>query len=85
MIKALFLSVSLIPLVLVTGCFTSKAEKRAKESSTIAADVEESFRQRWVAKRTTELTTPGTTADAARAQAETEFRDRFVYTKAAKK
>ena len=85
MIKALLLSVSLIPLVLGTGCFTSKKANRAKESSTIAADVEESFRQRWVAKRSSELATQGTTADAARSQAETEFRDRFVYTKVGNK
>jgi hypothetical protein len=56
-----------------------------KESSAIAADVEESFRKRWVDKRATELATSGTTADAARAQAEGEFRERYEYMRAGRK
>lgn len=84
MTKALFLSLVLVPVVLCTGCFTKKAH-RAKESTAIAADVEESFRQRWVARRITELTAQGTAAEAAKGQAESEFRDRFVYTKVGNK
>lgn len=80
MTKALFLSLTLLPVILLTGCFTKKSQ-RAKESSAIAADVEESFRQRWVGKRVTELTAQGTAADAAKTQAEAEFREKFVYTK----
>lgn len=82
MTKALLLAASLATLVLSTGCFLAKKSPRAKESSTIAADVEESFRRRWVEKRTLELAAGGTGGDAARTQAESEFRERFGYTRA---
>lgn len=85
MIKAFLCSVCIATLCLSSGCLFSKKANRAKESSAIAADVEESFRKRWVDKRASELTTGGTTADAARTQAETEFRERFGFTRAGQK
>lgn len=85
MTKALLLTASLATLVLSTGCFFSKKSNRAKESSAIAADVEESFRRRWVEKRTLELSAGGVGGDAARTQAESEFRARFGYTRAGTK
>ena len=85
MIKALLLSVSVASLVLSTGCLFSKKAQRAKESSAISADVEESFRKRWVDKRVGELTGQGTSSDTARTQAEAEFRERYGFTRAGSK
>jgi hypothetical protein len=85
MIKA-FLFVLCVTLIgTSTGCLFSKRTNRAKETSAISADVEESFRRRWVEKRAAELTAKGTANDAARTQAEAEFRERYVFTRAAQK
>lgn len=83
--KALLLSLSAALLTLSNGCLFSKKAKTPKESSAISADVEESFRRRWVDKRTAELTAQGTAGETARTQAETEFRTRFGYTRAGQK
>jgi hypothetical protein len=85
MIKAFLCSLSIALLCCSTGCLFSKKAGRVKESSTISADVEESFRKRWVDKRATELTAQGTAAEAARTQAESEFRERYGFTRAGKK
>lgn len=66
-----------------SGCLFSKKAKTAKENSAISAEVEESFRTRWVDKRTAEIVAKGTAAEAARTQAETEFRERYGFTRAA--
>ena len=66
-----------------TGCLFSKKPKTAKENAAISADVEESFRKRWVEKRAGEIVAKGTAADAARTQAEAEFRERYGFTRAA--
>lgn len=68
-----------------SGCFFSKKKPAAKENTAIAADVEESFRKRWVDKRSAELAAQGTAADAARTQAEAEFRERYGFVKAGQK
>jgi hypothetical protein len=85
MIKASLFSVGVITLVLSTGCIFSKKAQRPKESSAISADIEESFRKRWVDKRAAEIGAQGTAADAARTKAEAEFRDRYGYTRAGQK
>lgn len=85
MIKAVSLPVSVLTLALCTSCSFSKKAQRAKENSAISADVEESFRKRWVDKRAGELAGQGTGGDAARTQAETEFRERYNYTRAGTK
>jgi hypothetical protein len=85
MIKAFLCSVCIAALCCSSGCLFSKKANRTKETSAIAADVEESFRKRWVEKRASELTARGATADAARVQAESEFRERFEFTRAAQK
>ena len=64
-------------LVFSTGCVFGK--KKPKESSAIAGEVEETFRRRWVDKRVGELVAQGTAAEAARTQAETEFRERYRF------
>lgn len=83
MTKALLLLLTLATLAASSGCVLSRKARRAKESSSISADVEESFRKRWVEKRAGELATQGTAADAAHTQAESEFRERFGFTRAA--
>ncbi len=85
MTKALLLTASLATLLLSNGCFLTKKTNRTKESSAISADVEESFRRRWVDKRTAELTVQGSSGDAARTKAEAEFRERYGYTRAGNK
>ena len=85
MIKGFLFTVCIATLCYTTGCVFSKKGTRPKESSAISADVEESFRKRWVDKRTFELTALGTAAEAARLQAENEFRERFAFTRAAQK
>ena len=68
-------------LAVTTGCgMFSKKPAREKESSAIASDVEETFRRRWMDKRVAELTAQGATADAARQQAEGEFREKYGFT-----
>jgi len=84
-LRALVASVCL----LATGCsaFSKKTgEPRApKESSAISADVEQSFRKRWVEKRRGELAAQGIAAEAAVAQAEREFAERYDFKAGAKK
>ena len=85
MIKAFLSFLCIATLCSSTGCLFSRKGKKPKESSTISADVEESFRLRWVEKRAAELTAQGTAADAARTQADSEFRERYGFTRAGKK
>jgi hypothetical protein len=85
MIKAFLSFLCIATLCASAGCLFSRKGKKPKESSTISADVEESFRVRWVEKRASELTAQGTAANAARAQAEDEFRERYGFTRAGKK
>jgi hypothetical protein len=85
MIKALLFTVCIAALCCASGCVFPFKGSRPKESSAIAADVEESFHRRWLDKRVAELTAQGTAAEAARVQAESEFRERFAFTRAAQK
>lgn len=85
MTKVLLLTLGLVTIALSSGCVFSKKAHRAKESSAISADVEESFRKRWVEKRSGELAAQGAQADAARTQAEGEFRERYAFTRSGQK
>ena len=58
--------------------FFRKSDK-PKENSSIASDVEESFRRRWVDKRAGELAATGVPSEAARMRAEHEFRERYDF------
>lgn len=71
--------------LLTTGCLFSKKSSAPKENPAIAGSVEETFRVRWVEKRSGELVAQGKTAEAARAQANTEFQERFAFTGSAPK
>ena len=74
-----------LTLSLATGCMFSKKGAKPKESSAIASEVEESFRKRWTDRRYAELVAQGTAAEVARTQAESEFREHYEFTQAAKK
>ena len=84
MIKGFLFVLCIATLCCSSGCLFSRKAK-TKESSAIAADVEESFRRRWVDKRVGELTARGTAAEVARTQAETEFRERYDFSRAGRK
>lgn len=82
MIRTLLLSALGTSLLLSSGCLFSR---KPRESSAIASEIEASFRQRWVDQRAGQLVAQGATADAARAQATTEFNERFSATLGSRK
>ena len=67
----------------LTGCMFSKKSAKKRSEATTVADMEQDFRQRWIEKRTAELTSPTVNAETARAQATAEFKTRYGYTNAA--
>jgi hypothetical protein len=67
---------------LFTGCFSFK--KKAPEDKTITTQVEQSFKQRWIERRSSELVGQGRSADEAMSQAVSEFRQRYEFTGAAR-
>ncbi len=68
-------------LVLGVGC-----SSKPKPNPAMATEVENAFKQRWIAKRITELTQAGVTDPReARRQATEEFKQRFEFTNAAQK
>lgn len=79
MIHRLLLTLLVASLALSTGCSLFRKGDRKKESSAIAAEVEATFRRRWIEKRTAEIVAQGVAAEAARVQAENEFRERFAF------
>lgn len=66
-----------------TGCLWSK---KPKENPSISSDVEDAFKQRWIARRMAELSATGEAPDGRRAreQAIKEFAEKYEYTSAAK-
>lgn len=85
MIRLLFSSLIAISALLSTGCLFSKKPRAPKESTAIASEVEEGFRQRWVDQRTSQLVAQGVAAATARTQADIEFRERFGFIKSGRK
>ena len=85
MTQRLFLTCLSLTALLTTGCLFSKKSAKPKEETSIAGSNEESFKVRWIDKRAGELVAQGKAADAARAQAGDEFRERFVFSAAPKK
>jgi hypothetical protein len=86
MTKPLFLTTLLASFLCATGCsMFSKKSGRVKENPAIASEVEETFRRRWVDKRIAELATQGIAADAARVQAENEFREKYGFSEKPRK
>jgi hypothetical protein len=80
MIKRLTLSLlALSSFLLTAGCLHSGKNAKPKENQAIAAELEESFRQRWIEKRANELGARGMAADLARAQAIEEFKTKYTF------
>lgn len=80
MIPSPLLTAILAAVVVATsGCSFFRKPNRPKESSAISAEVEATFRQRWMDKRLAELKAQGVAEDAAKAQAESEFQARFQF------
>ena len=79
----------LLTLIATTAVFSAGCSMFKKSSSKpkqgLASETESDFRNRWVDKRATELVAQGQTADAARAAATVEFKERFGFTGAAQK
>jgi hypothetical protein len=74
----------LLATVLLAGAACSS---KNKSSGALASDMEEKFKQRWIAKRMGDLQAASQAADAreARRIATEEFRQRFAYTTIATK
>ncbi len=85
MIRPLSLLFAFICLQLTAGCLGSRKNPKPKENQAIAAELEESFRQRWIEKRAGELTGKGVAADLARTQAFEEFKVKFNFPEPKKK
>jgi 1,2-phenylacetyl-CoA epoxidase catalytic subunit len=79
MTKRLLLCFLAAALALSTGCMFFRKSKQAKESSAVATATEQEFRQRWMAKRVTELNAQGVNGMAAREQADREFHEKFEF------
>lgn len=68
----------ILPVLLTSGCWWHRKSK-PKEITALASDVEAGFKERYMEKRTSELTAQGLRIDVARQQALDEFRARYVY------
>jgi lipoprotein NlpI len=79
MTQRLFLSSLACVLVFSTGCMFSKKNRKPKENSAIASEVEESFQRRWIDQRVAQLVAQGVATDAAQAQASREFGERYDF------
>jgi hypothetical protein len=82
--KRTLLFVLALGTLLSTGCWHSKKNRKPKETTKLATDVEASFRQRWLEKRSAELVAQGLRIDIARQQAIDEFEAKYVYIRAGK-
>jgi len=74
--RLLLVLIALLPGL--SGCLSSR---KPKESATIAAELEEGFKERWVTKRVGELLLSGAAPDGlqARRMALQEFQERYEY------
>ncbi len=74
-------SLLLICLVLAVapGCTFLHKSSKPKENTSISTETAENFRKRWVEKRSADLVAQGTAAEAARTQADAEFREKYDF------
>lgn len=70
----IFLSVGVL---LSSGCIFSKKPRKEQESATPASQTEKVFRERWIARRTAELSAQGVTTPQQ--QAEQEFQQKYSF------
>lgn len=82
MIKRLLPSCLILTLFFSSGCLFSKKTGTPRESSQIAGEMEDSFKRRWIEKRTAELVAQRTPADSAQTQAIREFGEKFEFRRA---
>ncbi len=61
-----------------------RSSMKEKMSNAPASEMEASFKQRWIEKRTGELVAAGVIADAAREKAAGEFKTQFEYIRSSK-
>lgn len=73
------LLVLLAATMLFSGCLFSRKHRKQKETGAIATDVEQEFKQRWMAKRLADLAAQGVTGSAAQEQANREFQEKFAF------
>ncbi|HVU32394.1 MAG TPA: hypothetical protein VHE61_03100 [Opitutaceae bacterium] len=85
MTKRLLLSLLAVAVLLSSGCLFWRKSHKPKESGAIATEVEQEFRQRWTARRISELAQQGVTGPAAQAQASQEFDQKYPYAIPSKK
>lgn len=78
----LIVCLSAVALISLTGCNFFRKNKKPKEDSRLALQVEGEFRERWVEKRVSELMAQGADAGTAQVQAAREFRERYPYIRA---
>lgn len=79
MTKRLLLSLVIVASGFSTGCHFWRRSHKVKESSAIATGTEQDFKQRWIKNRLGELAAQGVTGEAAEAQADREFREKYTY------
>ena len=72
---------ALLTLGSAAGCQFWRKDRKPKESSELASEVEASFRQRWIDQRVAQLTAQGEAPDYARGQAAREFDERYDFNK----
>ena len=66
-----------------SGCHIFSKNKNPvapKESKNLATDTEKDFMHRWIDKRTSDLMAKGVGADAAHAQAVSDYKAAYAYT-----
>jgi len=77
--RTLLFLIASLSLAFGSGCLFSRKGSKPKENPAIAAELEESFRQRWIEKRAAELVAKNLAPDLARAQAIEEFKARYNF------
>ncbi len=85
MTQRIFLTCLLLAGPFLAGCVFSKKPKAPKENPSISREVEESFKRRWLEKRSAEIVAQGETAEHARGQAAREFAARYEFVGAPKR
>lgn len=83
--STILLCLAVLVLGAASGCNLFRKSKKPKQNPAIAAELETSYRQRWLDRRAAELATQGVEAAAAREQAEKEFHEKFPYLNERKK
>jgi len=83
--RTLLFLIASLTITFASGCLFSRKASKPKENPAIAAELEESFRQRWIEKRAAELVSKNLAPDLARAQAMEEFKARYNFPEARQK